>query len=551
MNITECQEWKDLQAHYQKVKDLHLTDLFDADETRARKFSLETSGLFLDYSKNLVTEETFNLFDRLLNALDFRERREQMFTGAPINMTERRSVLHTALRNRSNAPVLVDGRDVMGDVRAELDKMREFCRKVHSGEFVGYTGKKIRYVVNIGIGGSDLGPRMVTEALKSCHPADFPKVRYISNIDGVALFDTLQELDLEETLFLVASKTFSTMETMTNANAARQAVLEHYSGAVDSIKCHFVALSSNLQRVTDFGIAPENMFTFWDWVGGRYSLWSAIGLSIALYLGFDQFEELLDGAYTMDLHFRNAPLRENMPMIMAVLGVWYSNFFGWETHCVLPYSQHLYRFPSFLQQLDMESNGKRVTTDGRVVTWSTGPVVWGGEGTNCQHAFFQLIHQGTRHVPCDFILPINAYHKSREHQQKLIANCLAQSEALMEGKSLDVSKRELTEEGLTLKEVRRLAPHKVFEGNRPTNTILMRKLTPNSLGALIALYEHKVFAQGLIWGINSFDQFGVELGKTMAGNVLRELKLGVEGKRTFEDDTSTNSMLRWCMNNFE
>ncbi len=511
--------WKALEAHVEQIKDLHMRRSFAEDPKRFEKFSLRYGDILLDYSKNRITEETLPLLIELANQSDLPAWIERMFTGQKINFTEQRAVLHTALRNRSNTPVYVDGEDVMPEVNRVLDKMQRFTEKVRSGEWKGYSAKPITDVVNIGIGGSDLGPVMVTEAMK---PYGYRlNVHFVSNVDGSHILDTLARLNPETTLFLVASKTFTTQETMTNAKQARRWLLESASDRRVVAK-HFVALSTNREAVRAFGIDPENMFEFWDWVGGRYSLWSAIGLSIALYIGMDNFKELLAGAHDMDHHFRSAPLHQNMPVILALLGIWYRNFFSAESHAILPYDQHLHRLPAYLQQADMESNGKRVQRNGKGVSHATGPIIWGEPGTNGQHAFFQLIHQGTPLIPADFLMAVNAHHRAQDQQQILFANYVAQTEALMRGKTEREAKAELESAGLSREQIKNLLPHKVFPGNKPTNSILYPKLTPSVLGMLIALYEHKIFVQGIIWQINSFDQWGVELGKQLASLIEKE-----------------------------
>ena len=518
--ITETPAWKALREHYAKIKDLHMRDLFADDSGRFGKFSLRYSDILLDYSKNRITEETLPLLIDLAEQSDLPAWIERMYTGEKINFTEQRAVLHTALRNRSNTPVYVEGVDVMPEVNRVLEKMRRFTDNVRSGEWKGYSAKSITDVVNIGIGGSDLGPVMVTEAMK---PYGYRlNVHFVSNVDGSQILDTLAKLNPETTLFLVASKTFTTQETMTNARQARRWLLTAASDRRVVAK-HFVALSTNREAVQAFGIDPDNMFEFWDWVGGRYSLWSAIGLSIALYIGMDNFEELLAGAHDMDQHFRSAPLRQNMPVILALLGIWYRNFFDADSHAILPYDQHLHRLPAYLQQADMESNGKRVARDGDGVEYSTGPIIWGEPGTNGQHAFFQLIHQGTELIPADFLMAVNAHHGIPDQQQILFSNFLAQTEALMRGKTEDEARAELETEGLSAQSIKELLPHKVFPGNKPTNSLLYPKLTPSILGMLIALYEHRIFVQGIIWQINSFDQWGVELGKQLATLIQEDL----------------------------
>nr|BAF91559.1 phosphoglucose isomerase [Polypterus ornatipinnis] len=529
---------------------LNLRQLFDSDHDRFKKFSttLQTSDgdILIDYSKNLITEEVMKMLVELAKSRGVEKARERMFTGEKINFTENRAVLHIALRNRSNTPILVNGKDVMPEVNNVLEKMKKFCQKVRSGDWKGYTGKAITDVVNIGIGGSDLGPLMVTEALKP-YSKGGPKVWFVSNIDGTHMAKTLAELNPETTLFIIASKTFTTQETITNAESAKEWFLQ---AAVDksAVAKHFVALSTNAPKVKDFGIDTNNMFEFWDWVGGRYSLWSAIGLSIALHIGFENFEQLLSGAHWMDNHFHNTPLDKNVPVLLALLGVWYINLFGAETHALLPYDQYMHRFAAYFQQGDMESNGKYITSQGTRVNYNTGPIVWGEPGTNGQHAFYQLIHQGTRMVPADFHIPVQSQHPIRNnlHHKILLANFLAQTEALMKGKTSEEARKELEGAGLSGEALEKLLPHKVFEGNRPTNSMVFKKLTPFILGALIAMYEHKIFVQGVIWDINSYDQWGVELGKQLAKKIEPEL---VDASEVTSHDCSTNGLISFIKKN--
>jgi len=539
-SLTRSTAWAALQSHYEAMRQAHMRDLFAADPDRFAKFSLRFDDLLLDYSKNRITEETMALLVNLARQADLRGWIDRMFGGERINFTEDRAVLHVALRNRSNRPIYVDGVDVMPSVNAVLAQMREFTGAVRSGAWRGYTGKALTDVVNIGIGGSDLGPVMVTEALKP-YGRDGLRPHFVSNIDGTHISETLRRLDPETTLFVIASKTFTTQETLTNAHSARAWFLARAKDEAAVAK-HFVALSTNARDVAAFGIDPRNMFEFWDWVGGRYSLWSAIGLSIALAIGMERFEELLTGAHEMDEHFRSAPFEQNLPVVLALLGIWYNDFFGAETHAILPYDQYLHRFPAYFQQGDMESNGKRVNRDGEVVDYDTGPVIWGEPGTNGQHAFYQLIHQGTRLIPCDFLAPIETHNPIGDHHRILLSNFFAQTEALMRGKQADEVRAELVAAGLQGDVLERLLPHKVFPGNRPSNSILFQKLTPRSLGALIALYEHKVFVQGVVWQINSFDQWGVELGKQLAKRILPEL----EGDHVVTaHDASTNGLINY------
>ena len=534
---TNSAAWNNLQNHYDTQKDVQMRDLFAQDPERFKKFSLDLEGLLLDFSKNRITGETLGLLQALAKERDVTGWTQKMFTGEKINITENRAVLHIALRNRTNRPILVDGKDVMPEVNAVLDHMDKFSRAIRSGQWKGYTGKPITDFVNIGIGGSDLGPVMVTEALKRY--ADGPKAHFVSNVDGTQIVETLKGLSPETTLFIVASKTFTTQETLTNALSARNWLL---AAARDpaAVAKHFVALSTNEQEVRKFGIDPAHMFEFWDWVGGRYSLWSAIGLSIVLSIGFENFVELLEGAHAIDEHFLNAPPEKNLPLTLGLLGIWYNNFFGARTHAILPYDQYMHRFPAYFQQGDMESNGKGVTRQGDKLDIASGPVIWGEPGTNGQHAFYQLIHQGTQLVPCDFIAPIETQNPLGEHHLILLSNFFAQTEALMKGKTADEVRQELEKGGLRGDALEKLIPHKVFTGNRPTNSILVHKLTPKTLGALIALYEHKIFTQGIIWNINSFDQWGVELGKQLAKAILPELERPGE---VTSHDSSTNGLI--------
>lgn len=527
---TALPQWQALQNHQQALASTHLRQLFADDPTRGQGLNLRVGDVYLDYSKNIVTDETLSLLRSLGTACNVEQLRDDMFAGKLINNTEGRAVLHTALRNQSDQPVLVDGSDVMPEVRAVLKHMAEFSQAVRDGSWTGHTGKRIKHIVNIGIGGSDLGPVMVTEALKYYSQRDIV-VHFVSNIDANQFVEVTRELDAAETLFIIASKTFTTDETMTNAQTARDWLLAslHDESAVAK---HFVALSTNTEQVTAFGIDANNMFQFWDWVGGRYSLTSAIGLSIMISIGPDNFHELLAGFYDMDEHFRTAPLESNMPVTLALIGVWYGNFWGSESEAILPYDQYLHRFPAYFQQGNMESNGKSVTRDGQAVDYTTGPIVWGEPGTNGQHAFYQLIHQGTHLIPADFIGTVKSLNPLGEHHRKLSANLLAQTKALAFGKTA----AELQAEGVPDE----LIPHKTFAGNHPTNTILLNQLTPRSLGQLIALYEHKIFVQGAIWDINSFDQWGVELGKVLAKDLYAQLSAG----ETTNDDSSTSELLK-------
>ena len=538
-NLTQSPAWRNLAAHKKELESTTMRELFARDPERFKKFSIEYEGALFDYSKNRATEKTIDLLVALAEQAQIRERAAAMFSGEKINLTEGRAVLHIALRNRCNKPIYVDGVDVMPGVNRVLAKMKTFSERVRSGEHRGYTGKAITDVVNIGIGGSDLGPCAVCDALASYRTNITP--HFVSNVDGTHIVETLKRLDPETTLFIVASKTFTTQETMTNAETAKKWFLDKV-GDEAAVAKHFVALSTNRDAVVKFGIDPDNMFEFWNWVGGRYSLWSAIGLSIALAVGFDNFEQLLEGAHQIDEYFLAAPYRENIPVMMALLGVWYNNFWGAETQAILPYDQYLHRFPAFLQQGDMESNGKGVDRENKPVDYSTGSIVWGEPGTNGQHAFYQLIHQGTKLIPCDFIAPARSQNPVGDHHAKLIANFIAQTEALMKGKTQEEAYAELVKSGLSEAEARRLAPSKTFSGNRPTNTLFFEQFTPFEVGRLIALYEMKIFAQGVIWNVNSFDQMGVELGKQLAKAVLPEL---TSPEPTTSHDSSTNALIAY------
>jgi glucose-6-phosphate isomerase len=531
--LTQRKAWKALQTHYKKIRKLHLRDLFAEDAGRGERLSAEAAGLFLDYSKNRITDRTVKLLLRLAEESGLESRRAAMFTGEKINVTERRAVLHVALRAPRGTSIMVDGEDVVPQVHAVLDKMAAFSQLVRSGEWKGHTGKPLRNIINIGIGGSDLGPVMAYEALK--HYGDRAlTLRFVSNVDGTDFVEAVRDLDPSETLFIVCSKTLTTLETMANAHSARAWLLAGLGGDEASVAKHFVAVSTNAGEAARFGIDPANMFGFWDWVGGRYSMDSAIGLSTMLAIGAEHFRALLDGFHQMDEHFRTAPLERNLPVLLGLLGVWNTGFLGAETVAVLPYEQYLKRFPAYLQQLTMESNGKHVTLEGAEVTYSTGPIYWGEPGTNGQHSFYQLIHQGTRLIPCDFIAFAQALNPLGQHHDLLLANVFAQSEALAFGKTLEQVKAEGTADWL--------APHRVFAGNRPSNTILADRLTPEALGKLVALYEHSVFTQGVIWQINSFDQWGVELGKVLAQRIVPELESPAEPG--LSHDTSTNNLIR-------
>ncbi|MCK5147237.1 glucose-6-phosphate isomerase [bacterium] len=534
----ETRAWNRLDEHIEEIQPLQIRNLFEEDPQRFKEFSTQFEDILLDYSKHRMTQDTLAILFDLARETRVEAARDAMFSGEKINATEERAVLHTALRNRSNTPVLVDGKDIMPGINSVLDKMRSFSGDIISGTWKGYKGNAIKDIVNIGIGGSDLGPHMVTEALKPYHIPHI-KLHFVSNIDGAHLAETLKQCSPETTLFLIASKTFTTMETMTNAYSARKWLVEA-SGDEAAIAKHFAALSTNEDAVRDFGINPENMFEFWDWVGGRYSLWSGIGLPIACAVGFELFEELLEGAHSMDMHFKTAALEENLPVIMALIGILYNNFLDAESHAILPYDQSMHRFAAYLQQGDMESNGKSVDRDGWPVGWQTGPVIWGEPGTNGQHAFYQLIHQGTKLIPVDFLIPANSHYDMGDHHIKLAANGLAQSEALMKGKTNDEARLELEAAGMDFDEIHRLLPFKTFEGNRPSSTLLFDKLTPRTLGRLIALYEHKIFVQGVIWNIYSFDQWGVELGKQLAAAIIPELE---SANDVTGHDGSTNGLI--------
>lgn len=537
-NPTLTNAWAALERHYAAMRAVHMRQLFAEDARRFERFSLRFEDMLVDYSKNIITEETLQLLLQLAYECHLPQAIALMFEGAPINETEGRAVLHVALRNRSGRPVLVNGQDVMPAIHAVLRQMKDFCARVHSGQWRGCTGQRITDVVNIGIGGSDLGPVMVTEALRPYQTLGI-RPHFVSNVDGTHIVETLRRVNPETTLFIIASKTFTTQETMANAHTAREWFLKT-AGSEAHIARHFVAVSTNGKAVRAFGIAPENMFEFWDWVGGRYSLTSSIGLSIALAIGFERFEELLDGFHAMDEHFRSVPLEENLPVILALIGIWYNNFFDAETEAILPYDQYLHRFPAYFQQGNMESNGKNTDRSGLPVSYQTGPIVWGEPGTNGQHAFYQLIHQGAKLVPCDFIAPAISHNPVGEHHLMLLSNFFAQTEALMLGKTAEEARAELAAAGKSEAEIATLLPFKVFPGNRPTNSILLKQITPRSLGSLIALYEHKIFAQGIIWNIFSFDQWGVELGKQLANRILPELR---HDDLADSHDASTNGLI--------
>lgn len=544
MSLTETPAWIALQNHFLEIHDNHMRDLFDRDPQRFSRFSLEFNDILIDYSKNRVTDKTMSLLTDLASQEKVNVWAEKMFNGEQVNGTEKRAVLHTALRNQSDTPVYVNGTDVMPGIRKVLADMGQFAEKVRSGEWKGFSGKPIKDIVNIGIGGSDLGPAMVTNALRPFHKPGL-YVHFVSNVEGSDIADTLEELNPETTLFLIASKTFTTWETMSNAKTARAWII-NAAGNEAAVEKHFTALSANREAVTRFGINPDYMFEFWDWVGGRYSLWSAIGLSIILYIGMENFEQLLIGAYEMDCHFRNEPFEKNIPVILAVLGIWYNDFFNASTCAILPYEQHLSKLPAYLQQLDMESNGKHTTNDGKSAEYAVGPIIWGALGGKGQHAFYQLLHQGARLVPADFLVPVESYHPLSDHHEILVANCLAQTEALMRGKSKKEAHKSLLDSAISESDIEHLLPHKTFPGNTPTNTIMYQKLTPRTLGTLLAMYEHKVFTQGIIWNINSFDQMGVELGKELAYKIFSDLS---DNKEANKHDCSTNGLINYYKEN--
>lgn len=537
LNPTATPAWGRLSALHEKYKQLTIKSLFEQPE-HFERYSIQLDDLLVDYSKNRISDEIFSALMDLARETELHQAIESMFTGIPINQTENRAVLHTALRNRSNHPVYVDGQDVMPEINAVLAQMKAFADQIQGGTWIGYTGKPIKSLVNIGIGGSDLGPVMVTEALK---PYQHPNLEifFVSNVDGTHIAETLKKVDPETTLFFIASKTFTTQETMTNAHTARSWFLQH-AGDESAVAKHFVALSTNAKAVSAFGIDTNNMFAFWDWVGGRYSLWSAIGLPIACAIGFENFEKLLSGAHSMDEHFRHSTFERNIPVILAMIGIWNTNFLGAASEAILPYDQYLHRFAAYFQQGNMESNGKYVTRTGEKVTYTTGPIIWGEPGTNGQHAFYQLIHQGTHLIPCDFIAPAISHNPISDHHPKLLSNFFAQTEALMKGKTLEEVTAEMRKSGKSEAEIEKIAPHRVFEGNRPTNSILVKKITPYTLGQLIAMYEHKIFVQGVVWNIFSFDQWGVELGKVLANGILPELSGDEE---VITHDSSTNGLI--------
>ncbi len=539
INPAETTSWQLLTGHLLTMQATHMRELFEEDPKRFEKFQLKLNDILIDYSKNIVTEETMNLLFNLAHEVQLKDAIDGMFHGDKINQTEHRSVLHIALRNISSTPIYLDGENVMPEVNAVLDQIQNFSSRLLNGEWKGHTGKAITDIVNIGIGGSDLGPLMVSEALRPYHKNIIP--HFVSNVDGTHIAETIKKLNPETTLFIIASKTFTTQETMTNAESAKAWFMEKTSGKGDVAK-HFVAVSTNTKAVTAFGIASENMFVFWDWVGGRYSLWSSIGLSIACTIGFENFKQLLEGAHEADHHFKDEPFEKNIPVILALLGVWYSNFFDAHSEAILPYDQYLHRFAAYFQQGNMESNGKSIDRNGQPILYQTGPIIWGEPGTNGQHAFYQLIHQGTKLIPCDFIAPAISHNQIGDHHDKLLSNYFAQTEALMLGKTEEQVEKELRDSGMSNEDIKFHLPYRVFSGNRPTNSIMFKKLTPHTLGTLIALYEHKIFVQGAIWNIFSFDQWGVELGKVLAKKILPEL--------TSQDvisshDASTNGLINY------
>jgi len=540
--LTDRASWKALEAHFAQIKDVHMRDMFEQDKDRFKKFSTQMDDILLDFSKNRIDDETFSLLCDLARDIDVQKWRDDMFSGEPINISEFRPVLHTALRNRSNTPVYVDGENVMPRINRVLAQIRYFTERVRGGHLRGYSGQLITDVVNIGIGGSDLGPHVVCDSMKPFAQRGM-NVHFVSNVDPTHLTEILKFVEPESTLFIVSSKTFGTQETMLNAQSARQWFVE-VTGNEKAVARHFVAVTANKQAAAAFGILEENMFEFWDWVGGRYSLWSAIGLPIALYLGMERFEELLEGAHAMDMHFRSAPIEKNMPIILALLGVWYNNFFDAQSHAVMAYNQYLRRLPAFLQQLDMESNGKTIDREGKRVEYLTGPIIWGETGSNCQHAFFQLLHQGTKPVPADFLIPARSKNPLGEQHCVLLANYFAQTRALMKGKTEAQARAELEAAGSSEEVIKDVLPHKIFEGNKPTNSIIFESLDPRTLGALLAMYEHKVFVQGVIWDINSFDQWGVEYGKQLASDIQEELR---NRQQTSAYDDSTNNLINYCM----
>ncbi len=532
--------WKALQAHYEAMRGQHMRDLFAEDNQRFSKFSLGYEDILLDYSKNRISEETMSLLFQLAREAGLEEWIRRMFNGEKINHTEKRAVLHTALRNRSDEPVMLDGQDVMPEIRAELKRIRKLAEAVRQRKWRGVSGQPITDVINIGIGGSSLGPEMVTDALRPYGIHDM-RFHFVSNVDENHIMDTLETLKAETSLFIISSKSFTTQDTMLNASTARNWFLKSVDD-VSAVNKHFVAVTSNTHAAVEFGIAEENVFKMWDWVGGRYSLWSAIGLPIAISIGMDHFEAMLEGAYSMDQHFRTQPLEKNIPVVLALLGIWYNNFFAAQTHAILPYDQHLSRLPAYLQQADMESNGKYVDRNGQVIEYETGPIIFGEIGIAAQHAFYQLIHQGSKLIPADFLASISDYHCIKQHHRVLMSNVFAQTEALMKGKTAEEAEAELQAEGLSAEEIQALLPYKIFPGNKPTNTIMFRTLDPRTMGMLVAMYEHKIFVQGVIWNINSFDQWGVELGKQLAVRIQGELD---DDSKVTTHDSSTNGLINF------
>jgi len=539
-SITESAAWQELEKHFEEVNSVHMRELFIENPERFNRFHIRLNDILLDYSKNRITEETHKLLIKLAKEAGVEAWRDKMFAGEHINVTEDRAVLHIALRNRANSPMMVDGINVMPQVNQVLERMRIFSDEVRAGERRGYNGERFKSIVNIGIGGSDLGPLVVCESMKPYAQRGL-NAYFVSNADATHLQETLKNVEPESTLFVISSKSFSTQETMLNAESAKKWFLD-LVGNKKAVAKHFVAVTNNIEAANDFGIESKNIYEIWDWVGGRYSLWSAIGLPIALYLGMDHFEELLEGAHEMDNHFKDAPIDQNMPVILAMLGIWYNNFFDAQSHAVMPYSQYLRRLPAYLQQLDMESNGKTIDREGERVEYLTGPIIWGEPGTNGQHAFFQLLHQGTKPVPADFLVPCISQNPLGNHHRVLVANCFAQTRALMHGKTTTEALAQLKDDGVSDDEINQLFAHKVFEGNKPTNTILFEKLTPRTLGSILAMYEHKVFVQGVVWNINSFDQMGVEYGKELAGDIQGELSHRGE---TGAYDSSTNALINY------
>ena len=543
-NLTDSPAWQALLEHKIQTENIQMRDLFTQDKNRFESFSLRFNDILLDYSKNRISKDTMSLLMDLAEQSGIKDWIEKMFSGEKINHTEDRAVLHTALRNRGNKPIYVDGNDVMPEVRSELDKMREYSESIRSGHWLGYSGKPIIDIVNIGVGGSDLGPVMVSEALTPYGKMGL-RVHFVSNVDPSHICNTLRDLDPERTMFIVSSKSFTTQDTIMNAHTARDWLMENARDE-SAVAKHFIAVAANVDAATEFGIKEENIFKMWDWVGGRYSLWSSIGLSVAIYVGMDRFESLLQGAYEMDEHFRNAPLEENLPVVLALLGVWYNNFYDAESHVLLPYDQHLHRFPAYFQQGDMESNGKGVTRDGESVDYATGPIIWGELGITGQHAFYQNLHQGTHLVPADFIVPIDSLNPVGDHHIVLLANFFAQTRTLMTGKDEGEARQELADEGYSEEDIERLYPSRLMKGNKPSNTILLKALTPKALGSLIALYEHKIFTQGVIWNINSYDQPAVELGKKVAASIYEDLR---RHKTVDEYDDSTNNLINYFLEN--